>query len=545
MLGFIVLLAACQEDTIDPEMFGKLSGRITHDDGRPMPGVLIATIPPTSRVMTDSLGDFLMEEISVGEYTVTPEKAGYTNETANISVSQHRIAQLLMTLQEKAASLGALQGTLLDALTNTPVSGASITTFPPTVALITDQAGQFAIDSLPKNDYTVLVKKAGYAKDSVKVAVAQNKTTQMTLLLEPQAQTTFNRLVQVGSPMAATRQTDSVTLRWKVDNLRTGAILHFDVLLYEPHNPAGKTIATGIADTSVVVTNLAYNTTYFWQVVAKDQYGNSTLGELWSFQTMALPDIHYLFNRRTEGNQEIYGADETLQHKIRLTHQAAEEVYPRFSPDRQWIAYVSNADGKQQLYVMRPDGTEPVKVTELPVAGYHNYGEGFCWSPDGGQLLYSHYNKLYRINRDGTGLTLLATAPEGRHFKACDWSGVAHKIVVQTVGVDIYDSEFYLMNEDGSDMSLLIDNVPGRLEYPSFSIDGKQLLFTQDVSGFVAASGRQLDARIFLFDLDTKESTSLSGGKPTGTNDTHPCFSPDGAYVLFENSSNEPDCPMQ
>jgi TolB protein len=177
------------------------------------------------------------------------------------------------------------------------------------------------------------------------------------------------------------------------------------------------------------------------------------------------------------------------------------------------------------------------------VAGYHNYGEGFCWSPDGGQLLYSHYDKLYRINRDGTHLTLLATAPEGRHFKACEWSGVARKIVVQTIGANINDSELYLMKEDGSEMSLIVDNMPGRIEYPSFSIDGKKLLFTQDKSGFTTATGRQLDACVFLLDMATLQTTGLSGQKPEGTNDTYPRFSPNGAFIIFENSSNEVGAP--
>ena len=229
--------------------------------------------------------------------------------------------------------------------------------------------------------------------------------------------------------------------------------------------------------------------------------------------------------------------------KVRLTQQPSADVFPRLSPGRQWIAYVSDGEGKQQIYVMKNDGSEKRRVTELPVAGYHNYGEGFCWSPDGGQLLYSHYDKLYRINRDGTFLTLIATAPDGRHFKACDWSGETHKIAVQTTGTNITDSEIYLMKENGSNMELIVDNLPGRIENPSFSIDGKKLLFTQDVSGFVSATGRQLDTRIIMMDIDTGQMTDLSTKKPGGSNDTAPRFSPNGAYIIFENGSNEIGAP--
>ncbi|WPP49759.1 TolB family protein [Catalinimonas niigatensis] len=188
---------------------------------------------------------------------------------------------------------------------------------------------------------------------------------------------------------------------------------------------------------------------------------------------------------------------------------------------------------------MRIDGSESQQVTTLPLAGYHNYGDGFCWSPDGGQLLYSHYNQLYRINRNGAGMTQLAIAPEEYHFKAVDWSGVNDKVVVQAVSTDIGDTKMYLMNKDGSGWDPLLDSVSGRIECPSFSIDGKRVLFTQDVSGFASETGHQLDARIFTIDLASRNMVDISVDKPEGFNDLNPHFSPNGARIVFKHTSNE------
>ncbi|WPP49758.1 TolB-like translocation protein [Catalinimonas niigatensis] len=49
---------------------------------------------------------------------------------------------------------------------------------------------------------------------------------------------------------------------------------------------------------------------------------------------MPFPEVAYLFSRRVEDNYEIYAIDASLQHEIRLTRQAARDVYPSLSPDR-------------------------------------------------------------------------------------------------------------------------------------------------------------------------------------------------------------------
>ncbi|WKN42136.1 carboxypeptidase regulatory-like domain-containing protein [Tunicatimonas pelagia] len=539
MVTAILLSVACQETTIEPELFGSISGLVMDDTDQPLTSAIIATIPPTAITMTDSSGQFTLEAVPEGEYTVTAEKGGYLNENTSILVNAAQATQLVVYLTKRQTPLGTLQGVLLDALTQNPIAGANITTQPPSVALLTDASGQFSVDSLPEGDYTLIAKKAGYTKDSVAVAVSPGKTTDITLLMEPKTTTIFNRPVQPLPTARSGGHTDSVTLRWGIENQLAEANLQFDVLLYTADAGGKQQVASQLADTLVTVSGLLWNTTYFWQVVAQDQHGNVTTGDVWSFTTIPFPETAYLFGQITDNNAELYAADASGQHITRLTNHPARDGYPRLSPNGQSIAFVSDRDGKQQLYTMKPDGSEVSRVTTLPLAGYHQYGEGFCWSPDGGQLLYSHYDKLYRIHHDGTNLTEVATAPANYHFKAVDWSGVNGKIIAQVVSSSINDTDFYLMNEDGSNVQPILDSVTNRLESPTFSIDGKQLLFTQDVSGFVSSTGRQLDARIFMLDLATEQVTEMSGDKAVGYNDLNPRFSPNGAQIVFEHTSNE------
>ena len=55
---------------------------------------------------------------------------------------------------------------------------------------------------------------------------------------------------------------------------------------------------------------------------------------------------------------------------------------PAWSPDGKWIAYVVRERGRHDVYVMRADGTEPVRVTDTGV------NRAPAWSPDGQLLAY-------------------------------------------------------------------------------------------------------------------------------------------------------------
>jgi dipeptidyl aminopeptidase/acylaminoacyl peptidase len=60
----------------------------------------------------------------------------------------------------------------------------------------------------------------------------------------------------------------------------------------------------------------------------------------------------------------------------------AIETHPSFSPDGQWVAYVSNATGREEVYV-RP---YPGPGAALQISG--NGGAEPAWSPDGRRLYY-------------------------------------------------------------------------------------------------------------------------------------------------------------
>jgi len=87
----------------------------------------------------------------------------------------------------------------------------------------------------------------------------------------------------------------------------------------------------------------------------------------------------------------------------RLTAHPGQELFPRFSPDGEWIAFTGQYDGDEQVYVIPATGGEPVRLTWYPAVGplpprwgYDNQVYG--WTPDGEKV-------LFRSLRDAGGIT--------------------------------------------------------------------------------------------------------------------------------------------
>src|SRR5580692_5673039 len=66
-----------------------------------------------------------------------------------------------------------------------------------------------------------------------------------------------------------------------------------------------------------------------------------------------------------------------------FTFSAKDEISPRWSPDGKELAFLSNREEQQQIYVMRTDGGEAAAFTK----GKRSV-QSFLWSPDGKQIAF-------------------------------------------------------------------------------------------------------------------------------------------------------------
>jgi Tol biopolymer transport system component len=88
--------------------------------------------------------------------------------------------------------------------------------------------------------------------------------------------------------------------------------------------------------------------------------------------------------KRTMGwDSAIY---DPAARKVDFLDEGGKSCRARFSPDGRMLAYVSSkADGKGDIWLMKPDGTEKRRLTERD----ETYDYFPSWSPDGGAIVFN------------------------------------------------------------------------------------------------------------------------------------------------------------
>lgn len=440
---------------------------------------------------------------------------------------------------------GMVSGTIKTSEGGLPLEGVSITTSPGTSAVTTNADGYFSLGKILIGDYSVTAKKENYTSESISIKVQDGQEVVMEIIMKvaPLETTIPDEPVYVSPLDASLSLPPNVDLVWNLGETAKGDTLRYDVILYQGGDDfLGSKVASNLLDTTFTLTGLNFETSYRWKVVARNRSLDETEGREWKFRTENFPENGFLFVKDTLGSKDIYSWDLAANHLVRLTNNGGSDIHPRISPNEELIAYSSNVSGEYHVYTMNIKGQNALKITEQPITGYHNDGIGFSWSPEGDQILYGHYGKLYVINHDGTGLFKVADAPVNRHFKEMDWSGhniSQEKIVALTQGELPYDNEIYLMDPDGTNMFLLVDNLKGTLSSPHFSPDGTKVIFSLD-SLYQDDKGRQLNAKIYSINVDGTNLVNLSGdNKEDGTNDLQARYSELGGKIIFMNVAND------
>ena len=81
---------------------------------------------------------------------------------------------------------------------------------------------------------------------------------------------------------------------------------------------------------------------------------------------------------------DIWTANDNGANVQRLTDNKARDIYPRFSPDGNWIAFSSDRDGNYDIYVVAAAGGKPRQLT------FHTADDtAVGWTPDGKHILFS------------------------------------------------------------------------------------------------------------------------------------------------------------
>ena len=449
---------------------------------------------------------------------------------------------LLFSCSEESVSdiqYGSVSGTVVDAKSFEPIANVKVFSSPNSSIVFTDDNGNFNVSDVPIGEYSFQAKKDGYVTKFEPCTVTQNANTK--IVFEIDVATSQNKPpntpVLVLPADNAINQSAQINLTWTATDPDEDE-LTYQVILKNDAND-DEVIYSGITVTSFTLSNLLNGVKYFWQVTSSDGINNIVYSSISAFTTSNFPTTRFLFTRKIETNNVIFASDNN-GNEIQLTDAGTNSWRPRKNSQSNKIAFIRSNGAQNHIYVMNTDGTNVFKVTNsVPIAGFNSEFINFSWSTNGSQIIYANFDKLYRINSNGSGLVLLYQTPNGKLISECDWSFDGTKIALKVNNLTGYEAEIYVISSSGTFINQVLSPVYGAIGGLNFSVSGQKLLFTRDVSEFESSSYRQLDTRIFEYYFDTDTISEVLTEKPSGTVDLDVRYSPNEAEVIFVNTSND------
>ncbi|UCF20288.1 MAG: PD40 domain-containing protein [Gemmatimonadota bacterium] len=182
------------------------------------------------------------------------------------------------------------------------------------------------------------------------------------------------------------------------------------------------------------------------------------------------------FDSNREGNQDIYLMPAEGGQPRRLTRDPASDYHPDFSPDGAEIVFYSTRHGSRDVFITSLNEKDPVRLTDSPEQDRHP-----AFSPDGLRIAFTRIHRtrsdLYVMSRDRVGgewsAPELLTRGPGRGFYYSRWSPDGNYIAT-------YDNpglRLWIVSLQGEER-LLVDGPAVGLTsifWPEWSADGRQI----------------------------------------------------------------------
>lgn len=441
---------------------------------------------------------------------------------------------------------GTITGRVVEAGSFNPIENAKISLSPTNNTVFTDVEGYFKIDNVEAGDYSVSATKEDYLTSFEAATVTTD--LEVNVIFELEDDNALNR--PPSTPILLTPidgvedQELSVELTWESIDPEEDSLLYSLKIVNDINNDIIK--VDDILEKSYVVSDLKYGVKYFWQIGVTDEINDEVLSAVNSFKTKQNPENRYFYVEKSSNNNNvIYSAsynetDNLSENEVKLTADDQNSWRPRKNQTANLIAFLRTSNNETHLFTMNQNGSNVSQVTSSVSISGSNLNEiDYSWSSNGDRLIYPHYDKLYVINKDGSGLQQIYQTLDGSFITECDWSNDGSMIALKTNDITGYNVSIFTIDMTGTTLTTVLSGVNGAAGGLNLSIDNKLLLYTYDISEFENSNNRQLDTRVFVYEFSTEVATDISIDKITGTNDLDPRFSPSEAEVIFVNTSND------
>lgn len=255
-----------------------------------------------------------------------------------------------------------------------------------------------------------------------------------------------------------------------------------------------------------------------------------------------------VFQSDRDYNFEIYSMKPDGTDVVRLTRSSGGDYWPdlwvptavaeaadrEVSATRQAIAFVSSRQGNIQIYTMNADGSEPTQITS---GAYEHYYP--TWSPDGSKLAcYKHLSwrswVLVVMNADGSDPRQItesagcSTCASGPYWSP-DGTQIGFTVEPNPRPTcETKSTELAVVNVDGADCRRLTQNAWNDM-FCGWSPDGASILFASSQTG---------RSEVWIMDADLGNPRCLTDDAAV---DKMPAWSPDGGRIAFVSNRDGND----
>lgn len=167
---------------------GSVSGMVTDSSAAHPISNACVSMNIGLQVTTDTSGEYLLEDISPGNYTLTVNASLYHSATIeNITVSAGQTTNVDIFLDHKTT--GTVSGQVLSAEGLTPIPNITVhvSNEADSLSVNSDASGNFTFDEITHGDYSIEIASISYWDNPQYISVSVDQTTQVLLVGIPQS----------------------------------------------------------------------------------------------------------------------------------------------------------------------------------------------------------------------------------------------------------------------------------------------------------------------------------------------------------------------